>query len=402
MQSDRQASRKFSHSIRWGLSSSCLALLLLLFCGAWLGLECQRFLVFQAEKDVLKARIEAVHALQDVHIQIEMGSRAVLLNGAERSLEMFRSGVAHWRLLLSQARFAYQADQGGKQKLESLAGTVLNRFSQLGKDLHDFQAGGGLRETGMEGSANSVRDYGALSKIQLEAYASHSLRIKECQHRIIWSVGGAGFALFFLLTALAYSLAVVLRRVAALEARLSHEVMHDPTTGLANRHYLLDWLKNQISSAERMDDSFHVLLLDLERLEEVNERYGRDVGDEVLLAAASRVREIARDGDFAARLGHDKFVLVFSCAPDSREVGRFAARLLRNLQRPLLKDVPAESISASIGVASYPADGKTPRDLIKAANKAMLQARSRGRSCYAYRRESAPTDSAHVWEISRF
>lgn len=399
MQSDRQASREFSHSIRWGGGASCLALFLLLFCGAWLGLECQRFLVFQAEEDVLKARGEAVHALQEAHIQIEMGSRAVLLNGAERSLEILRSGVTHWKLRLSQARLAYQTDQGGKQKLEALAGTVLNRFSRLEKNLHDFQAGGGLRETW---DVDSVRDYDALSKSLHEAHSSHSLRIKECLHRILWLVGGAGFALLFLLATLAYLLATVLRRIAVLETRLVHEAMHESITGLANRHYLLDWLKNQISSAERMDDSFHVLLLDLERLEEVNERYGRDVGDEVLLAAARKVRDIARNGNFAARLGYDKFVLVFSCAPDSREVGRFAARLLRNLQRPLLKDVPAESISASIGVASYPADGKTPRDLIKAANQAMLQARSRGRSCYAYRRESAPADSAHVWEVSRF
>ena len=68
----------------------------------------------------------------------------------------------------------------------------------------------------------------------------------------------------------------------------------------------------------------------------------------------------------------------------------------------MVDGVPGGILSASIGVASFPADGATADDLVAAARRAMLQAKQAGKACYAYRRESKPDNQANVWEVSRF
>ncbi|MBK9615985.1 MAG: GGDEF domain-containing protein [Uliginosibacterium sp.] len=77
-----------------------------------------------------------------------------------------------------------------------------------------------------------------------------------------------------------------------------------------------------------------MLYLDLDGFERINDEYGRMTGDQILIAAAQRLKTTTRGGDFVARQEEDEFVIVFSCDPDDREIGRYAARLIEALEIP--------------------------------------------------------------------
>ena len=398
MRGFKQASKAFSMSLRRGLVLSCFVAFFVLACGVWLGVEAFRLQSFRGESEALRAKVEALALLQGTQLRMEMACRVVLSGGVDQALQTLRAERSLWTASYARARELFRQGSDGKLGFERLSVTVLPHFSRMEKALMDFKAGG--EAVWIAPEVASIGGYEVFQAPLAQARNLISDRIHICLYRIYWLAAAIGMGVLVLSVSAISSQVLALRRVEGLTVNFVHEAVYDSVTGLRNRHYLLDWLKSQISSAARMEDSFHVLLLGLDGMEDIETRYGAEVARRLLTAIGGRFRELARAGDFAARLGREKFALVFSCAPDSREVGRFSASLLRSLRKPLLKGLPPESFSANIGVASYPEDGRTPTELIKAANKAMLQARRGGRFCYAYRRGEAPVESS--WELSRF
>jgi len=380
-----------------GLLTFGLAIALMVITGIWLGIEGRSILSLQKDEDALSSRIAALYSMREIQGDMELAYRSTLLTGSGKALEKFRSGRQRWIIALNETRQTFASSVEESQRLESLAKKAENYFTSVDKSLVDFQAGGPLVD-----ADNMAIDYSGLTT-ELQ-HQRNNLTISLEQHAsLLRYIGIAiGLALLIMIGSAGYTLNAAARRITVLRNRLATGGMHDALTGLASRQYLQDWLETQISAASRMEDSFHVLLLDLEGTSQLGGESGRSLGKTILVRVAQRLRDISRNGDFVARLEAEKFVVVFSCAPDSREVGRFAARLIRYLQQPLGEDIPEGTLAPSIGVASYPADGKTAPALIDAANKAMLQAKDSGHSCYAYRRETAPDDAPHVWEVSRF
>jgi len=156
-------------------------------------------------------------------------------------------------------------------------------------------------------------------------------------------------------------------RVAA-EQRLEHQARHDPLTGLPNRTALLEHLDATGPIA--------VVYVDLDGFKVVNDSLGHVVGDEVLVAVASRFRGVLRAGQVLARLGGDEFMVV---APDRDAAVQIAERLLESLRTPLEIAGRRHVVSASIGIADGHADGS---ELIRRADLAMYRAKELGRGRY--------------------
>ena len=153
----------------------------------------------------------------------------------------------------------------------------------------------------------------------------------------------------------------------------------DPLTGLANRTVLYDRLCAAIDESRRTGARFAVLFLDLDRFKKVNDTYGHEVGDEVIVAVSRRLREVVRAGDLLARVGGDEFVMVcqgLSCAGDAETI---AERLSLALGAPFfLSGDRYFSTTASIGIAI--ADGHTtPATLLRESDTAMYRAKAKGR-----------------------
>jgi diguanylate cyclase (GGDEF)-like protein/PAS domain S-box-containing protein len=161
-----------------------------------------------------------------------------------------------------------------------------------------------------------------------------------------------------------------------LEARLHRAALHDPLTDLPNRRLLLDRLEHGLALAERVNTAVAVLFIDLDGFKLVNDSYGHQAGDQLLVRSADRLRGCLRDADTLARLGGDEFVVLLEGVSDSRQATASAQRMLHVLARPFKLDRATVHISASIGIAL--GHGGRPQSLLHAADAAMYKAKNIG------------------------
>jgi len=160
--------------------------------------------------------------------------------------------------------------------------------------------------------------------------------------------------------------------------------LEDSLTGLPNRVEFRHRFVDMRASAMRHGQLLILLLLDLDRFKQVNDRRGHAIGDALLQQAAHRMRSVLRDTDFVARLGGDEFVLLIADA-DSPEVGgAMADKLVEALSRPFLLGGHEVHTSASIGVSVFPTDAEELETLFVKADTAMYRAKVDGRSAYRF------------------
>ena len=158
-------------------------------------------------------------------------------------------------------------------------------------------------------------------------------------------------------------------------SRLYDVARSDPLTGLANRRDFCEQLDLEHEFARRGRTEMTVLVGDLDRFKEVNDRLGHQGGDAALQRVARVLREGKRQIDSAARVGGEEFALIL---PDTEATGAMllAERLRRNLQAEFV-DHPV-AVSISLGIASYPTHGITRDAVLAAADQAMYQAKAAG------------------------
>jgi diguanylate cyclase (GGDEF)-like protein len=161
-----------------------------------------------------------------------------------------------------------------------------------------------------------------------------------------------------------------------LQARLEHQAFHDPLTGLANRLLFMDRVDHTL---KRRHGNAVVLYVDLDDFKPINDTYGHEAGDAVLVAAADRLRASLRAADTAARLGGDEFaVLLVDIAEE--HVGVVADRILGNLLQPLAFDGVELDVKASLGVATASSgSGVGADELVRNADVAMYVSKHGGK-----------------------
>jgi two-component system cell cycle response regulator len=182
----------------------------------------------------------------------------------------------------------------------------------------------------------------------------------------------------------------------------------DPLTGLWNYRYLTIGLGHEIERASRFSRPLALLMLDLDRFKAINDQYGHQVGDAVLIELAGRMRAEVREVDTVARYGGEEFVIVL---PETDSVG--AARLATRLgtvirSTPFCVDLAANghsveigtglAVSASIGVAVFPEHGATPTRLLRSADDALYAAKDAGRDDWRFAKSDASDSPGHGGE----
>ena len=166
----------------------------------------------------------------------------------------------------------------------------------------------------------------------------------------------------------------------------------DALTGLSNRRRLAEQLDVALHAAEVSGEPLALLLLDLDRFRQINDSLGVSVGDRVLRDIADALRDCVRQGDVVARLGGDQFALLVHQA-DARAAENAARRVLAAVARPRMVEGLQFTLTASIGVALYPADAATGDPLLRHAEGAMRRAKQSGRECF---RLHQPADDADL------
>jgi two-component system cell cycle response regulator len=154
----------------------------------------------------------------------------------------------------------------------------------------------------------------------------------------------------------------------ALEDQLRLQATRDALTGLANYRQLVDVLSTEIKRSKRTQREFALLLFDLDGLKQINDRHGHLVGNNALCRLADALCVCSRDIDTASRFGGDEFALVLP------ETGVSAAdSVARRICGCLANDAKEPRLSVSVGVASYPRDGKTVENLLRTADEALYK-----------------------------
>ena len=161
--------------------------------------------------------------------------------------------------------------------------------------------------------------------------------------------------------------------------RMLHRARHDSLTQLPNRSLLYDLLAKAMAFAARHEKPLAVGFLDVDGLKTVNDSWGHSAGDRVLSGVAARISATLRQSDSAGRVGGDEFVIVLSEIAHSADAALVAQKLLQALAVPHRVGGRDVMVTASLGLALYPDDGLTAKDLVASADAAMYAAKRNGR-----------------------
>ncbi|MBP0599487.1 EAL domain-containing protein [Herbaspirillum sp. LeCh32-8] len=177
------------------------------------------------------------------------------------------------------------------------------------------------------------------------------------------------------------SVAIESRRA---DERIRHLAHYDELTGLPNRFLCTQHVSNAITHAEHRDGMVAVFLLDLDRFKNINDTFGHETGEAVLQEIAQRFRNSLRELDILARVGGDEFIVLVDDFDDPLQLGEIAQKLLAEARKPFIIDGQEATLSASIGIATYPGDGGNAQALIKNADIAMYRAKHHGKDDYRF------------------
>jgi diguanylate cyclase len=151
--------------------------------------------------------------------------------------------------------------------------------------------------------------------------------------------------------------------------------LHDTLTGLPNRALFYDRLEHGLEQAKRHDWNLAVMFIDLNKFKKINDEYGHDIGDTVLLTIAKRLKENTRSDDTVCRFGGDEFLYLLMEVKSELEVIKILKKLIKTLELPCDDTGLNLIVKSSIGVSLFPKNADNSKDLVKFADEAMYAAK---------------------------
>lgn len=170
--------------------------------------------------------------------------------------------------------------------------------------------------------------------------------------------------------------------IKAYEQELEQFALYDSLTGLPNRRLLHDRLRHAMAHAQRNQTLLAICYLDLDGFKQVNDHYGHEAGDVLLIEVGRRIQRLLRSEETLARLGGDEMVLLLSNLRQPEEGLPVLQRVLEVVNEPVTLPQGQGFVSASIGYSLYPLDGDAPEALMRLADQAMYASKQAGKNRY--------------------
>ena len=168
------------------------------------------------------------------------------------------------------------------------------------------------------------------------------------------------------------------------EKQIRHLATHDILTGLPNRTLFQEMLEQNLKYARRYRQQLALLFMDLDGFKMINDTFGHETGDQVLIVSAMRLRQALRESDFIARLGGDEFVVLVKDVSGKKGLITLINTIFTAVNKPILIRGREHRLTASIGISIYPQDGEDESNLMKTADLAMYSAKEKGSNNYQF------------------
>jgi len=168
------------------------------------------------------------------------------------------------------------------------------------------------------------------------------------------------------------------------EEYFSYRATHDALTDLPNRTMFDERLKNGIAVAKRAGSRLAVVMVDLDKFKYINDTFGHNAGDHVLMEIAKRLQKNVRESDVASRFGGDEFAMILNFEDEPQVITKVLQRTMLALKKPILIDGNEVFVTASFGVSVYPSDGESLESLMAHADEAMYHAKALGRNACVF------------------
>ena len=168
------------------------------------------------------------------------------------------------------------------------------------------------------------------------------------------------------------------------EAIISYQIHYDSLTGLPNRKYLYEYLKEVLEKLEDEKQKFAVLFLDIDRFKLINDSLGHTIGDLLLKAVGDRLKTLLRQDDLLVRLGGDEFAIIAKVIDSTDAVVQIAESIIQALTLPFSCGGHQLHITTSVGGSIYPDHNTEVEGLIHNADMAMYRAKEEGRNCFKF------------------
>lgn len=212
-----------------------------------------------------------------------------------------------------------------------------------------------------------------------------ALSVRDGAYGKFWSLLGIITACLFAGAIWQYfRMRKIVQYAASSEAEIRHMANHDVLTGLPNRRLLQDKLDTHIDDANRNRRAFAVMFMDLDGFKKVNDTIGHEAGDDLLRSVAQRLRTTIRASDTVARIGGDEFIVVVPELNEANTAAQIATTLVEAVSRPYLIKGKSVNVSTSIGISFYPRNGTSSSELLEIADRALNQAKGRGKNQYRF------------------
>ena len=216
----------------------------------------------------------------------------------------------------------------------------------------------------------------------------------ELQRQAQWKVAGLVMALLGVLYVFLFFIVrkadrVIVRQErerAEREALIRHQAYHDVLTGLPNRAYFTERLREAVALASRHGHMCALMFIDLDRFKRVNDSLGHDAGDRLLTLIATRIRSCLRNSDSLFRVGGDEFTVILPEVAAPQDAAIVARRVIESVSCPAAIGGHELAVGATIGIAVYPSDGDTADSLLRNADAAMYSIKASGRGSHAFYR----------------
>lgn len=180
---------------------------------------------------------------------------------------------------------------------------------------------------------------------------------------------------------------------------IEHQAYHDELTGIGNRKLFKKVVSEAIEQTDQDNEGFAVLFLDLDRFKYVNDTFGHDAGDNLLIDVSNRIQSSINERDYVFRFGGDEFTVLTYFTDDRQQVTDLAKTIIHALTKPYTFNDHSFIVTASIGISLYPKHSQSLNELTKYADLSMYQAKQQGKNTFRFYTPALETEISHQIQL---